>query len=185
MDPARRRRRRHVPRPLLRDGAHDRSSTPSPRDPPTRLKEIPCPRHPAALHHLALTVTDLDASVAWYESVFDVHPVMDVPHPGGVGKILAERRPQLMIVLHRHDANDGRCSPRPRPASTTPGSPSPRATTWSRGRTTSRRTASCAPNGRQATHPVADRGRALRLGPRLPRPGQHPARALRPGAADE
>jgi catechol 2,3-dioxygenase-like lactoylglutathione lyase family enzyme len=41
------------------------------------------------LHHLAVTVTDLDASVAWYASIFDVHPVLDVPHPGGVGKILA------------------------------------------------------------------------------------------------
>ena len=58
------------------------------------------------LHHLAVTVTDLDASVAWYGSVFDVHPVMDVPHSGGVGKILAGHDQQLMIALHRHDAND-------------------------------------------------------------------------------
>jgi glyoxylase I family protein len=58
------------------------------------------------LHHLAVTVTDLDASVAWYGSVFDVQPVMDVPHPGGVGKILAGRDQQLMIALHRHEAND-------------------------------------------------------------------------------
>jgi len=35
------------------------------------------------LHHLALTVTDLDASVKWYETIFDVHFLMDVPHPGG------------------------------------------------------------------------------------------------------
>ena len=59
------------------------------------------------LHHLAITVTDLDASVSWYESVFDVHPVLDVPHPGGVGKILAGADRQLMIALHRHDTNDG------------------------------------------------------------------------------
>jgi catechol 2,3-dioxygenase-like lactoylglutathione lyase family enzyme len=31
------------------------------------------------LHHLALTVTDVDASVRWYEGVFDVHPLMDAP----------------------------------------------------------------------------------------------------------
>ena len=55
------------------------------------------------LHHLAITVTDLDASVRWYESVFDVHPVLDVPHPGGVGRILAGTDRQLMIALHRHD----------------------------------------------------------------------------------
>ena len=58
------------------------------------------------LHHLAVTVTDLDASVAWYGSIFDVHPVLDVPHPGGVGKILAGPDRQLMIALHRHDSND-------------------------------------------------------------------------------
>jgi glyoxylase I family protein len=37
------------------------------------------------LHHLALTVTDVDASVRWYEDVFGVRFQMDVPHPGGVG----------------------------------------------------------------------------------------------------
>ena len=58
------------------------------------------------LHHLAVTVTDLDASVAWYGSIFDVHPVLDVPHPGGVGRILAGPDKQLMIALHRHDGND-------------------------------------------------------------------------------
>ena len=60
------------------------------------------------LHHLAVTVTDLDASVAWYASIFDVHPVLDVPHPGGVGKILADADRQLMIALHRHDSNNRR-----------------------------------------------------------------------------
>ena len=58
------------------------------------------------MHHLAVTVTDLDASVAWYGSIFDVHPVMDLPHPGGVGRILAGHDQQLMIAIHRHDAND-------------------------------------------------------------------------------
>ena len=59
------------------------------------------------LHHLALTVADLDASIQWYQAVFDVHPVMDVPHPGGVGRILADSSQTLMFALHRHDANDG------------------------------------------------------------------------------
>ena len=62
---------------------------------------------PARLHHLALTVTDVDASVRWYEDVFGVAFRTDVPHPGGVGKLLADDSRQLMIVLHRHDANDG------------------------------------------------------------------------------
>ena len=59
------------------------------------------------LHHLALTVTDVDRSVRWYEAVFGVHFHMDAPHPGGVGKVLADETRQLMIVLHRHDINDG------------------------------------------------------------------------------
>jgi glyoxylase I family protein len=57
------------------------------------------------LHHLAITVTDLEASVRWYEAVFDVHPVQDAPHPGGVGRILtgdelgrARRRPAAAIL---------------------------------------------------------------------------------------
>jgi glyoxylase I family protein len=59
------------------------------------------------LHHLALTVTDLDASVQWYGDVFDVHPILDVPHQGGVGRILADADQQLMIALHHHDTNNG------------------------------------------------------------------------------
>jgi catechol 2,3-dioxygenase-like lactoylglutathione lyase family enzyme len=61
----------------------------------------------ARLHHIALTVTDVDASVRWYQSVFGVHFVMDAPHQGGVGTVLADDSYELMIVLHRHDANNG------------------------------------------------------------------------------
>jgi catechol 2,3-dioxygenase-like lactoylglutathione lyase family enzyme len=59
------------------------------------------------LHHIALTVTDVDASVDWYEQVFGVAYRMDVPHQGGVGKLLTDDAHSLMIVLHRHDTNDG------------------------------------------------------------------------------
>ena len=59
----------------------------------------------ARLHHIALTVTDVDASVAWYEKVFQIPHVADVPHEGGVGKLL--RGDVLGIVLHHHETNDG------------------------------------------------------------------------------
>ena len=59
------------------------------------------------LHHIAVTVTDLDASVRWYEEVFGVRFQTDIPHEGGVGKLLADEARQLLIVLHRHDANGG------------------------------------------------------------------------------
>ena len=67
------------------------------------MSEISYPR----LHHIALTVTDVDASVQWYERVFGVRFQMDAPHDGGVGKLLADETWQLVIVLHRHDTNDG------------------------------------------------------------------------------
>ncbi len=59
------------------------------------------------MHHIALTVTDVDASIRWYEDVFGVHFLMDASHPGGVGKVLADESQELMIVLHRHDTNGG------------------------------------------------------------------------------
>ena len=59
------------------------------------------------LHHIALTVTDIDASVAWYEDVFRLQYRVDVPHEGGMGKLLADDARELMIVLHQHEKNDG------------------------------------------------------------------------------
>jgi catechol 2,3-dioxygenase-like lactoylglutathione lyase family enzyme len=59
------------------------------------------------LHHIALTVTDVDASVEWYERIFGLRFKMDVPHEGGVGKLLADDAMQLVVVIHRHDANEG------------------------------------------------------------------------------
>ncbi|MGA8247780.1 MAG: VOC family protein [Nocardioides sp.] len=58
-------------------------------------------------HHVALTVTDLEASVEWYQGVFDIRHRVDIPHQGGVGRLLADEDRALMIVLHAHDTNDG------------------------------------------------------------------------------
>lgn len=59
------------------------------------------------LHHVALTVTDLDASAEWYSEVFDIKPQFDVPHRGGTGRVLTDDEQKLAIVLHRHDGNAG------------------------------------------------------------------------------
>ncbi len=67
---------------------------------------MPNPTRPQ-LHHIALTVTDLDASIAWYEQVFAIKFQLEVPHQGGTGKVLADDASQLTIELHRHDANRG------------------------------------------------------------------------------
>lgn len=61
----------------------------------------------ASLHHIALTVRDLDASVSWYEQVFGITHQMDAPHEGGTARLLADESFQLVIVLHRHDASTG------------------------------------------------------------------------------
>jgi catechol 2,3-dioxygenase-like lactoylglutathione lyase family enzyme len=57
------------------------------------------------IHHIALTVTDLDASMAWYEKVFGITYKMEEAHEGGTGKLLADDEWKLTVVLHRHDAN--------------------------------------------------------------------------------
>ena len=63
---------------------------------------MPTVTHPK-LHHLALTVTDVDASIPWYEAVFGVQFMMDAPHQGGVGKVLAdESRVDDRIASPRH-----------------------------------------------------------------------------------
>jgi glyoxylase I family protein len=63
------------------------------------------PTSPPKLHHIALTVTNLEASIAWYEKVFGLSYRMEEGHEGGTGKLLADDAWQLVIVLHRHDAN--------------------------------------------------------------------------------
>ena len=45
------------------------------------MNEVVSPVRPH-VHHVALTVSDLDASVAWYEEVFAVGYLMDAPHEG-------------------------------------------------------------------------------------------------------
>jgi glyoxylase I family protein len=62
---------------------------------------------PARMHHIALTVRDLEASRTWYEDVFGLKYQMDAPHEGGFAQLLANEDFSLVIVLHRHDAHDG------------------------------------------------------------------------------
>ena len=63
---------------------------------------------PARMHHIALTVSDLEASRSWYEQVFGLKYQMDAPHEGGFAQLLASETWDLVIVLHQHDAHDGK-----------------------------------------------------------------------------
>jgi glyoxylase I family protein len=61
----------------------------------------------AATHHTAITVTDLEASVAWYEQVFGFTKLMEGPHPGGYAIMVTVPGTQVVMAIHRHDANEG------------------------------------------------------------------------------
>lgn len=59
-------------------------------------------------HHLSLTVTDLDASVAWYSELFGMQRMMDEKHDGGRAIVLVRPDCHLYLGLHEHEHNDGR-----------------------------------------------------------------------------
>ncbi len=73
---------------------------------PDKPNALPAVARPT-IHHIALTVTDLAASVLWYEEVFGLRFQKDIPHEAGVGSLLADEARTLIVVLHRHDSNDG------------------------------------------------------------------------------
>src|SRR5262249_51706537 len=52
-----------------------------------------------------MTVTDLEKSAPWYQSVFDGTPQMEGPFQGGRSLVLADAQWQLMIGVSQHDAN--------------------------------------------------------------------------------
>ena len=64
------------------------------------------------IHHISLTVSDIEASSAWYERLLGADRVpMTFPHyqreETGFGVLLVEPRSGLMIGLHTNTANDG------------------------------------------------------------------------------
>ncbi len=64
------------------------------------------------VHHLSLTVTDLEASLAWYERVFRTQRLaVKIPHYGredsGYCVLLPEPRSGLLFGLHTNTGNQG------------------------------------------------------------------------------
>ncbi len=63
-------------------------------------------------HHFSPTVSDVEASAAWYERVFGMNRV-PVPFPhygdeeGGYAVLLMDPRSGIAIGLHHHQANPG------------------------------------------------------------------------------
>jgi catechol 2,3-dioxygenase-like lactoylglutathione lyase family enzyme len=64
------------------------------------------------VHHLSLTVTDLEASIAWYQRVLRADMMnIEVPHYGreetGYSVLLIEPRSGLIFGLHKNTGNGG------------------------------------------------------------------------------
>jgi glyoxylase I family protein len=60
-----------------------------------------------AVSHIDLTVTNVAASVDWYQRVFGMRQLMHETHPGGFAEVLVEPGSQIYIGLSQHRANDG------------------------------------------------------------------------------
>ncbi|MGH3563716.1 MAG: VOC family protein [Mycobacterium sp.] len=66
----------------------------------------------SGIHHLSLTVTDVEASAAWYQRLFGMDRLpMTFPHHGkeetGYGVLLVDPRSGAAIGLHTNTANAG------------------------------------------------------------------------------
>ena len=64
------------------------------------------------VHHLSLTVTDLESSIAWYVRVFRMDRIgVQVPHYGaehtGYSELLVDPNSGLTFSLHRNAGNRG------------------------------------------------------------------------------
>jgi len=61
----------------------------------------------ASIHHVSLTVTDLDRSVAWYKEVLGLGELMREDHPDGNGYAVVLGKPDfsMCVGLHTHSAN--------------------------------------------------------------------------------
>jgi len=61
----------------------------------------------ASIHHVSLTVTDLDRSVAWYKEVLRLAELMREDHPDGNGYAIVLGKPDFSmgVVLHTQSAN--------------------------------------------------------------------------------
>ena len=62
------------------------------------------------IHHFSITVTDLEASLGWYQRLFRADRVpMKFPHYGcedtGYGELLIEPRSGVVIGLHTNTGN--------------------------------------------------------------------------------
>ena len=76
------------------------------RNPTQRLEPATVPTL-SGLHHIGLTVSDIEASEAWYTRVLGLTRAFVEPHHRGTGYAVVLHRPgsPLFVGLDKHDAN--------------------------------------------------------------------------------
>ena len=63
----------------------------------------------SAIHHISLTVSDIERSVTWYSEVLGLTKLMDETHPDGSGYavVLGKCDWSMCVGLHVHATNAG------------------------------------------------------------------------------
>ncbi len=76
---------------------------------PTRTRERTSVPGLGGIHHIGLTVPDIEASEAWYVRVLGLTRAFVEPHNGGTGYAVVLHRPgsPLFLGLDKHEANQG------------------------------------------------------------------------------
>jgi glyoxylase I family protein len=59
------------------------------------------------VHHVDITATNVERSVAWYQRIFGFTRAFDEVHADGYVVVLAEPRSGLFLGVNRHDKNGG------------------------------------------------------------------------------
>jgi catechol 2,3-dioxygenase-like lactoylglutathione lyase family enzyme len=62
----------------------------------------------AGIHHVSVTVTDIERSVPWYSEVLGLEKLMEEQHPDGAGYAIVLGKPDwsMCVGVHVHDANE-------------------------------------------------------------------------------
>jgi glyoxylase I family protein len=63
----------------------------------------------SGIHHVSVTVTDIERSVPWYCDLLGLTELMEESHPDGAGCAVVLGKPDwsMCVGLHTHPTNDG------------------------------------------------------------------------------
>jgi catechol 2,3-dioxygenase-like lactoylglutathione lyase family enzyme len=61
------------------------------------------------IHHVSVTVSDIERSAPWYSEVLGLAELMEEKHPDGAGYGVVLGKPDwsMCVGIHTHDANEG------------------------------------------------------------------------------